>query len=196
MRGKIIIGIVGLGCMWAGAQKAYVAATNRTPTQLSVADFTAGKSSAVWVELNDGKLDYRHAISLESQVLKIDKGTFVPVLPKGQTSGPASVLLEIKSDEVESRISKSLESVATSGSSDGGEPINGVLQWGIDGLDSKVKKALDQCARDGQIASDYKVIKEGEEPSTSDIPVGAGMFAAPPLILGAIFLAGRKRKAS
>src|SRR5690349_6715849 len=98
MRFKLFLILVGVVAMWVAAQKCYVVLTNWRPARMTCAQFVNNRPGAKWVELTGCELDVENAVSLQSRILKIDKGLFIPVRPAGAT-GPATIVL--KTDDVD-----------------------------------------------------------------------------------------------
>ena len=187
-RGKILGILILLAMAAYGGQKAYVALTNRAPTKTTCADFVKSKSNAKWVELSDCDLDYPNAIQLESRILKVDKGVFVPVRPTGQR-GPAPILLQLKTDDLSERVVSSLkQSLADSAK---GETITGLVQFGMDS-ESKIEKAINKSNLKSQLAADYTLIEDGAKPDPFDAILGV-VFIVGALLLIAVILRSSRR---
>ena len=93
MRMKLFLVLVGIAVMVYAAHMAYVVLTNRRPVRMTCAEFLNNRPGALWVELTDCELDLANAIGLQSRVLKLDKGLYVPVRPVGGW-GPAAILVK------------------------------------------------------------------------------------------------------
>src|SRR5215212_10034372 len=101
MRFKLLLILLGVGGMFVAAHKCYLVLTNRRPTRMTCEEFIDKRPGAKWVELTGCELDVENAIGLQSRILKVDKGVFVPVRPAGAT-GPATILL--RTDDVDPSI--------------------------------------------------------------------------------------------
>ncbi|MDB5355324.1 MAG: hypothetical protein JWN24_1777 [Phycisphaerales bacterium] len=201
MRKYIILTLIVLAVLAYGTQKLYVFATNRSPARMPCGQFIDSHSSAKWLELSGCDVDYIGAIRLESKVLKVDKGTFLPVHPVGVT-GPAPLLLQIKSEDMEARLLKSLAQRGSTSAADpssrgaeaGGETVSGLIRFGMDS-DSKVQRALEDEVRSGRLSRDYVIIDDGARPDPADALLGAGLIAGV-LIIGFVLFKGRRKPAT
>lgn len=201
MRKYIILAVIVLAVLAYGTQKLYVFATNRSPARMTCRQFIDFRSSAKWLELSACDVDYPGAIRLESSVLKVDKGTFLPVRPVGAT-GPAPFLLQIKSEDLDARLVKSLaqhggmpanDPQSRGGEADG-ETVTGLIKFGMDS-DSKVQRALEDEVRSGRLSRNYAIIEDGARPNPADALLGAGLIAGV-LIIGFVVVKGRRKQAT
>ncbi len=194
MRLKLFLVLLGVGGMVFSAHKVYVVLTNRQPARMSCAEFIRSGSSAKWVELTGCELDVENAIGLQSRVLKVDKGLYIPVRPAGETGTPP-ILLKTNDDDPSVGIRQ--EPVPDSGTpaESSGPPalatISGMVQSGLDG-DRKSRKALDKLAREGVVRQDYLVIEAGEKPDMGDLVTGVSLLIVIPLIAWVVWR-GRSR---
>src|SRR5947208_2276405 len=138
---------------------------------MTVGEFAKQRPSAKWLRLTGCDIDYLGAVRIQSRVLKVDKGTFVPVRPKGE-AGPAPLLLKLDSEEAEKRLAARFgdatrSSLAAADSKDGaGEVIEGMAAYGFDD-DEKVRRALEEQVSAGAVASGFAIINAGERPDMS-----------------------------
>lgn len=196
MRVKWFLALVAIAFVVMAAHKAYVGLTNRQPTRMTCADFAGGRSGAKWVVLTDCEVDVENAIGLESRVLKIDKGLYLPVRPVG-TTGPARILLKTESDDAtagltDARPSDSRPPDASAAGALADEPprrlvatVSGLVESGFDS-ERKARRALDKIARGGSIREDYVVIAAGKQPDPADTVMGIVILAATVLVVGLV----------
>jgi hypothetical protein len=185
MRLKLFLLILAVGLMAFAAQKTYVFVTNRQPTRITCAEFVGNNSNAKWVELTDCELDLKNAFGLESRVLKIEKGSYVPVRAIG-AKGPAPILLKVNDDDPGLGIAPQQESSPAGDTTPAALPrlvatVSGLIQSGFDS-DRKTERALDKLARDGKVRSDYRVIEAGKKPDPADAVVGVAVLLGVPAI--------------
>ena len=194
MRAKLFLLLVGGVIVAVGAQKTYVGLTNRAPTRISCAAYENGQTKAKWLVLTDCELDLENAIGLESLVLRIDKGMYVPVRPAGAT-GPARILLKTDDTDESAGITPADAAVATA-ARDKPSPLKIVAT--VEGLveswsdeDRKARRALDKIARQGTIDRDYVVIRAGKKPDAGDTFLGIFIVATTALVIGLVIRSKR-----
>jgi hypothetical protein len=190
MRWKLLLSLAAIAFVVFSAHKAYVGLTNRRPTRMTCAEFLNGHSSARWVILTDCELDLENAIGLESQILKIDKGVYVPVRPVGAT-GPARILLKTDGADAGTGISDQRDADSLGAATPSDElrlpavvaTVSGLVESSFD-AEKKARRALDKVAREGTIRSDYVVIGAGKEPDPGDTFMGIFFLVTTVLVIG------------
>ena len=187
MRMKLVLVVLGIGMMAFAAQKSYVVLTNRRPARTSCAEFVNNRSKAKWVELTGCELDLENAIGLQSRVLKIDKGLYVPIRPAG-TTGPALILLKTDDEDPSAGIADEPGTDLPAASTrDDGEPrrpvktVTGLVQSGLDD-DGKARRALDKLAQQGVIKTGYTIIEAGKKPDPADLVLGLAFLIGIPVV--------------
>jgi hypothetical protein len=177
------------------AQKSYVYLTNLKPTKMTCRQFLDSNSSKKWVELSDCQVDYLEGTTLQSLVLKIDKGSYLPVRPPG-SEGPARLLLKIKSDDLIPRLT-SLVAASKSGgqSAPSTETVKGLIIFGLD-VEEKVRHALESDVTAGKLQSDYMIIEDGASPDAGEAVGSTIVFALLCLVVWAFFKGRRKALAA
>jgi hypothetical protein len=187
MKGRLgclfIAGVIGL--FWAGGQNIYTGMTNRTPTQLSLAEYARTKPSAHWLHLTNCRLVITDAMYRES--VGSIKELFIPVRAEGEGTGMCSVLLSTK-DPGLLLLYQQLQKSSSKEEAIGylqhhkdkvfNREIKGLVRFGID-MKDKERRKLAQL--DKTLASDFIILNEGTEPS-----VGTGIG----LLAGGLALAG------
>jgi hypothetical protein len=187
MRAKLFLLLVAGVIVAVGAQKTYVGLTNRAPTRVSCVDYLDGKTSAKWLVLTDCEIDLENAIGLESLILKVDKGMYVPVRPAGATA-PPRILLKTDDTDPRAGITAADTPAATAARDKPGSlkiaaTVEGLVEsWSDE--DRKARRALDKIARQGTIDRDYVVIRAGKKPDAGDTFLGIFILAATVLAIG------------
>jgi hypothetical protein len=180
MRGRLgcllIAGVIGL--FWAGGQNVYTGMTNRTPTQLTMAEYNRSKPTAHWLHLTSCRLVITDAMYRES--IGDIKELFIPVRPEGESAGMCSVLLSTKDPGLlllYQQLQKSSSQQEAIGFLQNGKDkifnreIKGLVRFGIDMKDKERRKL---ASLDKTLTSDFIILNDGAEPS---IGTGIGMLA-------------------
>ena len=192
MRRSLFLILVVVVAIWFACQKLYVYLTNLKPTKMTCREFLDGNSSKKWVELTDCDVDYLAGTTLHSLVLKVDKGSFIPVRPSG-SQGPARLLLKIKTEDAAPRLLAHLQSSKSGNDiSPTTETVKGLVLFGLDG-DEKSRNALDSEVRAGKLQSDFIIIEDGASPDPGDALIGGAILVALGLVLWAFFKGRRNR---
>lgn len=163
LRARIFLTLVAVVCCWFAGQSIYTWLTNRHPTVITCADYLRTRPSAKWLELTDCDIDFEGAIQLQSRVLKLDKGSFVPVRPRG-IAGPVAIVIKMRTDDFDNRILDDIEGelAADKPTTQPGAPttVKGLVVFGLES-DSKTEKALRDS---GKLTADFVIIDPAGKP--------------------------------
>ena len=197
MRKYVLLIVIAIAAIGYGGQKCYVYFTNTSPTRMTCRQYLADRPAGIWLELSDCVVDYQGAIQLESKVLKVDKGVYIPVRPQGD-GGPAMLLLKMKSADAEQRVRNVVASNPSATRSPGGltippETVSGLVQVGLDS-DDKARRVLKGSVSSGELAEGYKIIEADAKPEAADAMFGAGLILA--AVVGSVVWWMGKRKRS
>jgi len=177
-----------IGLLWGGGQGLYVALKNRQPTAMSYEEYVKTKPKAEWLVLSNCVLNLPDSSYRASKTSDTPTMLFVPVsVPKNSDSKKVQVILATK-DEAMLETMKEMQKQKSSTSaltwilknSDRCFPkkdISGIVQFGIDQKDSERSKL---SKLQGDLADDFIIIQDGEEPK---ILLSGVIFAGGVLLL-------------
>lgn len=177
-----------IGLLWGGGQGLYVALKNRQPTAMSYEEYVKTKPKAEWLVLSNCVLNLPDSSYRASKTSDTPTMLFVPVsVPKNSENKKVQVILATK-DEAMLETMKEMQKQKSSTSaltwilknSDRCFPkkdISGIVQFGIDQKDSERSKL---SKLQGDLADDFIIIQDGEEPK---ILLSGVMFAGGVLLL-------------
>jgi hypothetical protein len=175
-----------IGLLWGGGQGLYIALRNRQPTTMSYEDYVKTKPKAEWLVLTNCVLNIPGASYRRSKTSDTPTLLFVPVTAaKHDDNKKIQVILSTK-DEVMMETMKEMQQQKSTAAaltwiaknSDRCFPkkdISGIVQFGIDQKDSERKKL---ASLQGDLADDFIIIKDGEEPKAlvSGLMLGGGIL--------------------
>jgi hypothetical protein len=191
--------IITIGLLVAGGQGIYVAARNREPTSLELADYIKNKPTAEWLILRNCVLNVAGAAYMIEKGSSTPTQLFIPVIiDQKNTDEKVHVLLATKDKnliatvmELELQMSKTAVMNWLSKNRERAfvkRNITGLVQFGIE---QKVSDRRKLANLQGDLAKDFIIIKDGSEP---DLMISSGMFAGG--ILLAIFMFKRSGEES
>ena len=164
--------ILMIALLWGGGQKLYVAFRNTEPTTMSYEEYLKTKPKAEWLVLTNCVLNLPDSSYLKSKTSDEPKMLYIPVYTgKKSDDKKVHVILATKDENMLATmkemmqqksptaaltwISKNLDRCFVK------KEISGVVQFGIDQKDSERKKLTNL---QGDLASDFIIIKDGEKP--------------------------------
>lgn len=177
-----------IGLLWGGGQGLYVALKNRQPTAMSYEEYVKTKPKAEWLVLSNCVLNLPGTAYRVSKTSNTPTMLYVPVaVPKLSENKKVQVILATKDDVMMETMKEMQQQKSTTAAltwiaknSERCFPkkdISGVVQFGIDQKDSERKKL---ASLQGDLANDFIIIKDGEEPA---ILLSGVMFTGGVLLL-------------
>ena len=147
----ILILLFGLATAW-GAQSVYLGIRDREPVEISCADYIAHPPAGRWIKLVDCDPDFTRTLE------RLDDGeldaVWVPLRPRGVTTGPARLVVETDGEQLP----------ATTRS------VQGMMRVGL--LDAPSDDFRATLARDVNATRDAAILSLGDEPH-----LGLGLLA-------------------
>lgn len=186
---NIIWGLVICACLlFVGGFKTADYFRNLQPTTMSLVEFSQKAPSTKWVNLTGCRFDFEHAISLESKVLKQDKGVILPVHPVGTPmTGDASIALYTTTEQATQLLTARLENLADPNYA---ALVEGMVLGEFDKERDRVRKLV---KGEPGFATTVIVIKHGAKPDPADVALFAGAVVGSGVLL---FVLRRKRAKS
>lgn len=184
-----------LGLFLGGGQSVWTALKNRSIHEISIEDFGRAKPEATWLRVTNGDMRVLDAAYSEGRFDKEAKEVFVPYMASGKSpeTDPIHVIVKSKRPSLIRMVSdsrdleKSLPAGATeadklqagleflsehSGAMSFGEPVEGMVEFGIESNDNEVAKLRKLFPT---LAPNFVVLKEGGKP---EMRVGIFMLLA------------------
>jgi hypothetical protein len=194
MRFGWLLGLVGVATLWGGSQEVYTAATNGSPTSLTLAEYVAERPAAKWLELHNAVVFLPDAAHFYKTGREDAPATelFIPLhveVPEDYDA-PAPVLLATKDAHLLA-LYNGMGSIESQEEFDAfieehgdaflaPRTVSGVVRYGINLKDKEYRQLLDVAQSDGFI-----ILEDGERPSWG---FGLGMLL---LGVGAFTVVGR-----
>lgn len=188
--------LITIGLLWGGGQGLYTALTNRTPSEITVADYIAQKSDAKWLRLTEGKMRLASLSYSGGRVSDQIKEVFIPLVPAEGESPQVHVLIASKKPEVLAYgtklrdASNPADAIRLLLSPEGispRDPVEGIVRFGIDLKDDEVKKLRELSP---ELAPDFVILTHDDRP---DFAISFVLFAAGGVMLFFMGLGLRKR---
>lgn len=189
----------------------YTALTNRTPVEMTCAEYLEKKPTGKWVKLKDCTLFREEVMTRRSATKQRTTEVFIPVRPVGsKKNGPVAILFASKnpeeialSEEIATILSKDLKALpedehrkalfflidhASKIRED--REIEGIIRFGLDDLKDKQRNKMADL--DPNLTADFIVIEDGQRP---DAMGGLAFLGVGVVFLGLrIFLQNRRDK--
>jgi hypothetical protein len=160
----VIVIAAGMALYW-GATNLWVAMSDRSPTEISCADYAKHRPDAKWLRLTHCEADLENMAVMQDKSNKIS-AVYIPLRAEGTTGGQTTVVIKRTDDDMlelagkldakdlpqplAGRIMKQLE-----------EPTEGLAEFGLD-MEDKDNKRLQGLGLG--LANDFVVIARGKEP--------------------------------
>lgn len=168
------LAIVAIGCFVAGSQAVYTGIRNRSPLEITCADYLAQKPAAGWLRLKGCALDLADATFFKDKDSNRIKTAFIPIRPVGasdstplqlllQTQGSAYLDVLHKIEAVGSDEARMTEFMTANVDKVFPEKdVEGLIAWGID----VEEKQLAEIRRlNESLHPEFKIIMDGSAPS-------------------------------
>ena len=190
MREYLFLFLVAIAVVAFAVQHIYVGLTNLHPTRMTCKQFLDTSPSAKWIEPTECEVDYLEAIHLQSAILKVDKGTYVPVRTPGD-AGPARILVKMNSEDVNARIKAWITAPPSTAATESSvampapnhtETVTGLISFGME-EDSKARCALDKEVTAGALHQDFLVIDDHAKPDPADLAFGFAIILAAVILI-------------
>lgn len=168
------LAIVAIGCFVAGGQAVYTGIRNRSPLEVSCADYLAQKPAGEWLRLKGCALDLADATFFKDKDSDRIKTAFIPIRPVGASdSAPLELLLQTQGSAYldvlnkiqavgndEARLTEYMTANADKVFPE--KDVEGLIAWGID----VEEKQLDEIRRlNKSLKPDFKILMDGAAPS-------------------------------
>ena len=188
--------LIVIAMLWGGGQGVYTALKNRSPLEISVADYVKSKPSAEWVVLKDAQLNLLEAAH-RGRLGKITE-VFIPVRsPDEAIDGEVHILMSTKDKEILDALadleksSDTEKGVLEAASRHAGKlfmrrDVTGLVQFGIES-DTKTRSKL--AGLDMNLTKDFVILEEGKSPA-----LGVSLMMLAIGLLVGVFMLGRAAK--
>lgn len=171
MRAGCFFTIFALGVIWGGGQGLYTIVMSGEQKTVSYAELARVDNVAGWYKVKDASWILADAVAVTGGL--VDNDLYVPVQPTGYDGEKYRLIVHVVDEELNRQVTeisklseaeqiKRIEAAPKVYLAE--RPIEGILEYGIES-DSRDMEPVVSAFAD-RLASDYKVIKLGEEPGS------------------------------